>query len=357
MILRDGMKILAHVHLYPPAHNAGAEWMLHTLLREMVRRGHEARVLIRTTRTPRYVLDGVMCARSMRGEDERRYRGADVVITHLDMTGAAMKLARSSRKPLVHIVHNDRQLAFHRVGVESAQLVVWNSRWIRDKVSWDGESVVIVPPVVAEDYRVGEGVQEGESEGGGVLARARQLVGTQSQSQSQSQLHSHLSLINLNASKGAELFYELARRLPQYRFLGVKGSYGKQIIPDADAMPVNVQVVENTPDVKLVYALTKVLLMPSDYESWGRVGIEAAASGIPTIAHPTPGLKESLGDSGLFVDRDDVNGWVRMVEGLMTNPGFYQHHSKLALKRSDELDPAASFDVFEDRLMKLAGLA
>ncbi|MFE4971343.1 glycosyltransferase [Kitasatospora sp. NPDC056651] len=50
-----------------------------------------------------------------------------------------------------------------------------------------------------------------------------------------------------------------------------------------------------------VYARSRVVLMPSSHESWGRVGVEAFASGIPVIAHPTPGLAECLGHAGIYV--------------------------------------------------------
>ncbi|WP_262928542.1 glycosyltransferase family 4 protein [Streptomyces sp. CBMA152] len=47
-----------------------------------------------------------------------------------------------------------------------------------------------------------------------------------------------------------------------------------------------------------VYSRSRVILMPSLYESWGRVAVEAFASGIPVIAHTTPGLVESMGEAG-----------------------------------------------------------
>ena len=41
------------------------------------------------------------------------------------------------------------------------------------------------------------------------------------------------------------------------------------------------RVVDHTTDMRSVYAQTRVLLVPSVYESYGRVALEAAASGIP----------------------------------------------------------------------------
>src|SRR5690606_41582358 len=106
------------------------------------------------------------------------------------------------------------------------------------------------------------------------------------------------------AGKGAETFYALAGRCPQTRFLGGKGGYGVQILPRGNNALPNVEIVEHLPPERMrdeVYARTRVLLMPSAYESWGRVGVEAMCSGIPVIAHLTAGLRESLGDAGAFV--------------------------------------------------------
>jgi glycosyltransferase involved in cell wall biosynthesis len=87
-----------------------------------------------------------------------------------------------------------------------------------------------------------------------------------------------------------------------------------------------------------VYARTRILLMPSEYESWGRAGVEAMASGIPVIASPTPGLKESLGKAGVFVNRGNRDGWQAAIERL-DDPAAYAAASSAALRRSKQLDP------------------
>src|SRR5690606_3845325 len=168
------------------------------------------------------------------------------------------------------------------------------------------DSVVIRPPVLTEDYATGHG--------------------------------DHVTLINLFPPKGSGTFWALAERMPDVRFLAVTGGYGEQDVRD---LP-NGEVLPNTPGHQMrekVYARTKIPLMPSAYESRGRVGVEAMASGIPAIAHPTPGLRESLGTAGVFVDRDDVDGWEKQIRRLLT-PRAFGAASKRAKARSAELDPA-----------------
>ena len=64
------------------------------------------------------------------------------------------------------------------------------------------------------------------------------------------------------------------------------------------------------------------------------------ASGIPVVATPTPGLCESLGEAGIFVERDDLDGWVAALTAL-DDAEAWQAASKQAKARVRQLDPAA----------------
>ena len=152
-----------------------------------------------------------------------------------------------------------------------------------------------------------------------------------------------MTLINVNPDKGAHVFYELARRFPAQKFLGVEGSYGEQII--RTDLP-NVEWVAHVPGHLMrerVYARTKVLLMPSVYESYGRTAVEAMVSGIPVIAHPTLGLREALADAGTYAHRDDIDAWQNALRGVL-NPDGWRTASQKAARRAAELDPTVELD-------------
>ncbi len=102
-----------------------------------------------------------------------------------------------------------------------------------------------------------------------------------------------------------------------------------------------------------VYARTRILLVPSEYESWGRVGVEAFAAGIPVIAHPTPGLTESLGTAGIFANRRDIDAWEQAINGLL-KPRAYTAASKKAKARAAELDPTADLERWVAAMATLA---
>ena len=147
--------------------------------------------------------------------------------------------------------------------------------------------------------------------------------------------------------------------MPERKFLGVKGSYDFQIIKD---LP-NVEIVENSPDILSTYRRTRILLMPSAYESWGRTATEAMCSGIPVICTPTPGLKENCGGAGIFVGeplvnptpgepcviRGKVSDWVKAIRSL-DDPETYKKYSLLSRKRAQALDPLADLEKFEQFL-------
>ncbi|MGO4421594.1 glycosyltransferase, partial [Streptomyces sp. MCAF7] len=114
--------------------------------------------------------------------------------------------------------------------------------------------------------------------------------------------------------KGVDTWRGAAANLRTLPFLGVTGGHGRQVL-----RPVlrNMRVIPQTSNMRIdVWAQTRVLMVPSVYESFGMAAVEALASGIPVIAHPTPGLREALGDAGTFIDRADVRSWVAAIKEL-----------------------------------------
>lgn len=314
-------RVLAHVHLYPPGHNAGAEVMLHTMLRHLQADGWDAQVIAMQYRGRPYEWDGIPVEATPIDADLPRFYGwADVVVTHLDATRSAMAWARRGR-PLVHLVHNHRQLAHHKVTPAGAQLVVWNSRWVeREHGMWTGDTMIVRPPVNSRDYATGN--------------FRRYERGT-------------VTLLNLAEAKGGPLFWRLARKRPDLRFVGVRGAYAAQHEPPAGL--ANVTVLDHGPDVLSIYRDTRVLAVPSSYESWGRVAVEAMASGIPVVAHPTPGLLEALTladgtPAALFADRDSDQAWLAALSRL-DDLGEWRRFAELARRRSAELDQVGAQDL------------
>lgn len=307
---RGPVRVLTMVTAYPPAHCAGSEVMVHALLRPLVTRGHEVNVVLsRDTGAP-YELDGVRVWPHVGKADPFRFvADSDVIVCHLENTMRATTIGQMSGIPVVQVLHNDNGHTAQYLRRGGANLVVFNSTQLAERFSsYGGYSIVVRPPVDLVEYETTPG--------------------------------EHVTLVNLSADKGAHVFYALAERFPDRQFLGVVGAYGEQII--RDDLP-NVTILPHLPAARMrdeVYARTRVLLVPSVHESWGRVGIEAMASGIPVVASPTDGLRESLGAAGIFCDPKDVDAWATELKRL-GDGRKWRAASRKAKARAAELAPAA----------------
>lgn len=296
------MRVDALLHLYPPAHCGGADMMLHAMFRALTERDHQVHVWLTHPgkQSAQYALDGVVVHPTGTGEPD--WQRVDVIVSHLQNVSSAVRIAGKHSQPFVNVVHSTRPHSRKTLD-HPAALLVYNSEWVAAELGHRGNSIVIRPPVHAADYKTRSGGK--------------------------------VCLVNLNAAKGGHLFWNLAETMPDVTFLGVLGSYGEQIVRE---LP-NVELREHGTDMRAVYRSSRIVLMPSRYESWGRVGVEAMASGIPVLAHPTPGLRESLGEAGIYLDRDQPDAWVTAIRELLEQPARWRAASSKARARSAQLDP------------------
>jgi glycosyltransferase involved in cell wall biosynthesis len=261
----------------------------------MVQHGHECSVLT-TGRIP-YEFEGVKVYPDDFYNARDLWNWCDVGITHLGRTGKAINWALQVRKPLMYITHNTYWNRM--VEVKRTVYIVYNADWAKKDLQakgYDHENITVHPPVWFDDYHV---------------ARPKRK---------------YVALLNCNENKGGKIFIEIASRMPDIEFLGVIGMYGDQ--ERDDTLP-NLKYIPNTPNIKEVYAQMKLMLMPSDYESYGRTSVEACCSGIPVIANATPGLTEALGDAGLFVkDRNDVSEWVNLIRATLEKDTYKAQSAK-----------------------------
>lgn len=309
------MRILWSLHLYFPDHLCGSERYAHEVNKYLLSRGHEVRVVHHDAskygiRLP-YTYEGIEVHANTKHLDQ--YRWADVILTHLDYTRLTLEVARHAKKPIVFFSHND--IPYESVKSTLARCsVVYNSQWIADKQIYPHRSIVIPPPVA--EWNPTEGKRK------------------------------YIALISLNENKGGKQLYEIARQMPDHHFLGVIGSYDPQFVQYD--LP-NVRIINKTTDMQSVYDETKILIMPSKYESWGLTASEAMANGIPVICTPTPGLKENCGDAAIYVDRDDIKGWVKAIKKMN-----YEKQKAKSLERAKE---ANRLDQLENFLYEAAGKA
>lgn len=335
-------RILWSIHLYPPAHNCGSEYVAHHVNKFLISKGHQCRVILHRYDGPCYTYEGVEVFPATGRVDA--FAWADIICTHLDFTQYTIIMANEARRPLLHFVHND--ITYSSINnVDSGQGIVYNSQWIKDKIGYKHPSIVLHPPCDINHYNVNE--YPGDNE--------------------------YITLISLNERKGGYLFAKIAETMPDRKFIGVVGSYDNsgpmslsqtQII---NMMPPNVTVIPNSPDILSVYKKTRTLLMPSDYESWGRTATEAMCNGIPVVCTPTEGLLENCGNAALYVGSQrqtsepgeasvytgEVKHWVNAIKEL-DSPTYYEKKSLACRERARELDPVKELEALESFILNTA---
>jgi len=309
-------------HMYPPEHNAGAELMAHVLNVFLVKKGWTVTIVI--PEFPHKSYQGVHIVTFKESEKvEKVLSEASILISHLKYSTMTVKIAAQLQKHVILLMHNSFQIPYLRDFlkiVPPAYLhLIHNSNWIqRFYLRFHLDSRVLYPPIDYADFQF-------------------PVKGL------------YVTLINCSADKGAQVLINIAKKMPETQFLGVLGAYGDQI---QDTTLPNIHYMKNTPNVRLFYQKSSIVLMPSVYESWGRVAVESMYLGIPVIAHPTNGLKESLGPAGLFADRDKPDQWVHLIRKLQKNPWLYQRKSMEGKIRASELDTQKQLKDVEEWLQK-----
>ena len=133
-----------------------------------------------------------------------------------------------------------------------------------------------------------------------------------------------ITIVNANQNKGINQFIEIAKRMPERKFLAVIPYYGELQPPPA---PSNVEWIPFDDDVRNILKRTRILLMPSYYESFGRIAVEAMYNGIPVIyskpaikpkniTGSTEGMEEWIKPAGIPCERENIDEWLDHIISL-----------------------------------------
>jgi len=195
------------------------------------------------------------------------FEKADLIITHLNWAGKAYNIAKALNKKIAYVIHNTNENAIARRHKNRVN-IIYNSNYTAG-LDYPQESTICIPPIFPERYKK---PKTGENA---------------------------ILLVNCWPDKGGKILIELARKMPDRKFIGVLGGYGEQATADLK----NLEYIKNTPNMADIYARAEILIQPSTYESWGKAACEAIATDTPVICTETPGLKESMDFAAIYADR------------------------------------------------------
>jgi len=289
----------------------GAGRSVYLMMRELEKRGHSVSV------TRPNQLNRV------------HYKTAAILLTYCKATPKVEALAQQINKPLIHYVCDQGALQFYNV--KHASLVIFNSKWLQADSQWEGEQMVFHPLISVSDYQTTPGKS--------------------------------IMLISALPEKGLDIFMKLVKRMPEYQFVLTRGriKQGHQNWEQLKTQRLaNLTFINRVDDPRELYSMARIVLMPSRQgvlsnglqwvEGFGRVAMEAACSGIPTIgSRESLALQECLGEEGLFAGQDDVDEWIEQIKKL-DDPIFYQEKSDYYRSLLDRFDYPKQVDELEAKL-------
>lgn len=130
-----------------------------------------------------------------------------------------------------------------------------------------------------------------------------------------------LTLVSPHPRKGLDLALEIAVRLPDIPLLLVEGwpleRRARNALQAQIAPLANVRLHSSTADMRNIYRQTRIQLVPSELETFGRVVVEAQASGIPVLSSDKGALPWVVGAGGrVFGSDQGVADWVGYIDSL-----------------------------------------
>ncbi len=170
--------------------------------------------------------------------------------------------------------------------------------------------------------------------------------------------HDKVALFVANRFKGKGLIY-IIQALPLIKFKNLKllvvgganiGFY--QRLAKKLGVIDKVIFAGHVEDVKKYYAMADLFILPTLYEAFGLVVVEAMATGLPVIISEFAGVSEIITDQkdGLLLkDPTDPKEITAKIEQLLENPDLMEKISKSAREVAEKY----SWDVIAEKTMKL----
>ena len=325
------MSIVALSHGYPPLWNMGGEVSLH---RSLV--AANGRKIVLTKTNEEYDFEGIEVkkinipnvldfnANPAPIAKQLKELSARVVISQNELSVPAIAAAPMVGAISVVNVHTPpRYGKMIRKGVIYADYAVYNTQTSAQQ--WgEPDALVLHPPISPLPEKTFP-----------PAARAHTLLS---------------SLVN----KGVEVVLELAKMYPDKHFIIVRSpaepTHGLPDIEQRVAALPNVELRPRvSPDqVHRYFRETRILLVPSRYETYGMSAIEAAGYGIPCVHVDTPHVREGIGEAAILVPPLSVEETAKAIEEIENNYDFYSKNARLRAewlhqRQDDELKAFAQF--------------
>lgn len=320
------MTVVALTHGYPPLWNMGGEVALHRTLLAI----EDRKIVLTSTANP-YELDSIRVVPidtpdvlDINADPEPLASqlaelGATLVIGQNELSLPAVKAARLlGIASLVSIHTPPRYGSSTKAAVPLADHVLYNTRF--SATEWgEPNAPVVHPPISPLPSHPGKPAGDA------------------------------YTILSSLTHKGVEIVLELAARYPTQRFIVVES-------PATQMEPVNLRArIAELPNVELYprvapedvagayLSQTRILLVPSRYETYGMSAIEAAGYGIPAVHVDTPHAREGIGEAAVLVpplNTNAVDDGIRLIEADYAARSWASRAraERLAVRQAEELE-------------------
>jgi len=308
--------LAAFLHGYPPLWSMGGEMSTHRTLCAV-----PGSVVF--TETPEeYEYDGVL-VRPATGtslqciRDDAESAGATILFGHSTLADDTIRAARHKHLPSILAIHAPRRFgADLRHAKTTATVRLYNTEAARR--DWRDPRGWVLHPPVGLPFPIPDGP------------------------------HNALTLTSSLKNKGANRVLDLAKRRYDQRFIIVESpAHPTHGDPDFWMNAEKLDNVEVWPrlhpnEMGRLWAETRVLLVPSRYETYGMAAMEAAWYGIPSVHIDTPDVREGIGTAALLLKTTDFEELDHAlteveIEHDVWSERAYDRVSSLAQREADEL--------------------
>jgi glycosyltransferase involved in cell wall biosynthesis len=217
----------------------------------------------------------------------------------------------------------DAVFAYEKKWLKRASMLVSNSEYVRDVIKgWIGVDSSVVYPFI-------KGIPASRID------------------------PEYITFINPQRHKGIDIILKIANLIPEKKFLIV----GSIPVSRKEGTSLNVSQIPWVKDMSIVYSRTRILLVPSIWpEPFGRVCVEGAFLGIPSIASRVGGIPEAVGTGGILIDDfENPKEWMRAIK-ILDSEDVYQKLSSYARRHAEKFSLDTVVQTFKDHTRERLGL-
>jgi glycosyltransferase involved in cell wall biosynthesis len=301
-------KIILLSDSFLPITFAGSELSGYETIKYLRERGHNVSIYVKTHKVESYDSFPIYKYDPLNQTCKAEIINADIVLYQMGSGHENMEIVKLRDKKtyiFIHMVNSYPWLLQQKV--KFPVVIVYNSHMTQDTLPTFYTNMRMIPYVNTDEFKP-----------------LRSLTVQ----------NNVVCLINCNKNKGGDILREIASKMTNVQFIGVRGGYSEQVYGGG---PKNLTYIENQKDIKVVLRQIGILIMPSKNETWGRTAVEAMASGIPVIHSEAGGLVECVGGAGILCYRDDLDSWCEAISRLTGDPAYRESLRQKGFKRIVEI--------------------